>query len=104
MTTDYLKQGETLNLSITAKDSNGSGVALSGYSAAMRICKDKVGGTTAADISLGISNDTITGSYNTNSLNPNDYYYDIRLTDESGNDFWSAPVKMVILPRNTPSS
>ena len=104
MTTDYLKKGSTLNINVSALDADGALVDLTGYTAAMRICRDCVGGTTTADVELSITDNVITGSYDTESLEPNDFYYDIRMTDEAGNDYFSDPVKMVIMSTNTPAS
>lgn len=104
METEFIRRGETLSLTITAQDGDEQPISLDGYTAACRICVNRVGGNKAADIPLTIENDEATGSYDTSELEPNDYYYDIRFTDDAGNDYYSQSVKLVILATNTPSS
>jgi hypothetical protein len=32
------------------------------------------------------------------------YYYDIRLTDADGHDYWTSPVRLILANRNTPNT
>lgn len=107
MASDIIKLGETYDLSITAKDSAGDAITMdANWSAACRITKDKIGGTTILEPTLTIAAGVATGSVDTNDGNfaAGVYYYDIRLTDGNDDDFWSEPIKLTIQPRNTPPS
>ena len=107
MADDIIKRGETYGISITALDSDGDAITMDGdWSAASAVTKDRVGGTPIESPTLTIAAGVATGEIDTGSSLYEDgtYYWDARLTDDSGDDYWTTPVKLVLLGRNTPSS
>lgn len=105
METETIAHGETYAISITAKDSDGVAMTLTGgWTAACRVCKHNVGGATALDVTMTITGGTASGSFDSEVLARGKYYLDVRFTDPDGNDYWSAPWAMEINARNTPPS
>ena len=105
MTTERIKRGETFSFSAEFEDATGDPVVIDDtWQVALRICKEGVGGETAADPTITIAGGTASGSFDTETLEAGVYYYDIRVTDPDGNDDWSEPIKLVIEQTNTPYS
>ena len=107
MTTDTIKHGETYDISVTAQDGNGDAVTIDGtWEAACRITADKVGGTVIAEPTMSIADNAASCTLDTGDAewSPGTFFYDIRFTDPDGNDYWTDPVKLKILDRNTPAS
>jgi len=107
MITDTIVWGETYDLSIAAQDANEDPITLDGtWSVACRITSGQVGGTLVLEPTLTIAAGVATGSIDTgdSEWSPGDYYYDVRLTDPDGDDYWTEPVHLKILNRNTPAS
>lgn len=107
METDTIKHGETYDLNITAEDADGVAITLDGtWEAACRVTKNKIGGVVIAEPALTFSLGAAVGSIDTRDAEwePGTYFYDVRLTDPDGNDFWTEPVKLKVEARNTPDS
>ena len=105
MQTERIKRGETFSFSAAFEDAAGDAVVIDGtWSVALRICKDGVGGEVAVDVPVTIADGVASVSFDTETLEPGTYYYDMRVTDPDGNDEWSAPVKITIEQTNTPYS
>ena len=107
MTTDTIKWGETYDLAVQAKDTEGDVLSLAGYQAAARFVSMRVGGGEVATVDLTIGeDDTARCSIDTGAEGwaPGPYRYDIRFTDPDGNDYWSDSVKLVLQNRDTPAS
>lgn len=107
MTTDAIKLGETYDLSIAAQDADGVAIELDGtWSVACRICTRRVGGPLFLDVALVIAGGVATGSIDTGD-SPwlvGNYHFDVRFTDQDGNDYWSEPWLLQVQARNTPAS
>jgi len=105
MTTDTIKWGETYDLAVQAKDTEGNVLSLAGYQAAARFVSMRVGGGEVAAVELIIEDDTARCSIDTGSEGwaPGPYRYDVRFTDADGNNYWSDPVKLVLHNRDTPA-
>lgn len=106
-TTDTIIWGTPYDLSAVAQDDAGDPITMDGtWSAACRISKGRIGGEKLIDVSMSISEGAAVGSIETSGPEwaPGVYYYDIRLTDGDGTDYWTAPVKLVLTNRNTPPS
>ena len=107
MTTDEIKLGETYDISISAQDSDGAAITMDGtWLAACAFTSDHVGGTVMAEPTMTIAAGVATASIDTGAAiwSVGDYFYDIRLTDPDGNDYWTDPIKLEIQTRNTPAS
>jgi len=106
MERDTIAHGETYTISAAASDADGVAIAFDNtWSAACRICSGGIGGETAADIALTIADGVATGGIDTEThLSVGKFSVDVRFTDESGNDYWSEPWSLNVLPRNTPAS
>ena len=105
MTTDQIKLGETYDLSISGQDADGAAVDFpAGWSAACRVCEGRLNGDVVEDVTLTLAGGVFTGSIDTGSgdYSAGVYYYDVRFTDDAGNDFWSEPVRLMIGNRQTP--
>jgi len=65
-----------------------------------------IGGTIIATPVMVISSGTASVTLDTGDSQwaPGVYYYDVRLTDPDGNDYWTEPVRLTLLERNTPAS
>jgi hypothetical protein len=107
MTTDTISWGETYDIALTAQDSDGAAVAIDAtWAAACRITKDRIGGTIIAEPAMSIAGGQASCTLDTGDegWGPGVYYYDIRLTDPDGNDYWTATIKLKLLDRNAPAS
>jgi len=107
MNTDAIKHGETYGISVAAQDADGVAIALDGtWQAACRITRDRIGGPVIAEPAMTIAGGAASCELDTGDAewSPGTYYYDIRLTDPAGNDFWTAAVKLKLLDRNAPAS
>jgi len=107
MTIDTIKWGETYDLAVQAKDTEGNVLSLAGYQAAARFVSARVDGGTVAEPAMIIGeDDTARCSVDTGAEGwaPGPYRYDVRFTDPDGNDYWSDAVKLVLQNRDTPAS
>lgn len=103
-TTDTIKQGETYNWSISAKDENGNPIVIPGtWTAVLRVTKAHIDGPTVITLNLNLTPGA-SNAVDTEDWKPGIYFYDVRFTDNTGNDFWSDPVKLVVEARNAPAS
>ncbi len=100
MTSDTIAYGETYDLSVTVKDSDGDAITLDGtYSASYRFTNScKTGGTEIAAGSMTISDGVATASIDTGDAgwSPGIYFYDVRITDPDGNEYVSETIQLVI--------
>ena len=106
MTADTITWGETYDISLAAQDAVGAAITLDGtWSAACRITKNKVGGEVIANPAMTIAAGVATCQIDTGDAGwaAGVFYYDIRLTDADGNDYWTAPIKLTLTNRNTPA-
>jgi hypothetical protein len=107
ITTNEIVWGETYNISVSAKNAGGNAVTLDGtWSAACRISKDFIGGDIVLNPTMAIAAGVATTSIDTGNaeFSAGTYYYDIRLTDPTGHDYWTDPVRLIIANRNSPST
>lgn len=107
MTIDTIKWGETYDIQAQAGDVDGVPIVMDGtWSAAVLITRQLVGGATVAEPAMTMVDGAATCSIDTGSEGwaPGVYYYDVRLTDPDGNDYWCEAVKLVVENRNSPSS
>lgn len=107
ITTNEIVWGETYNISVSAQNSGGNAVTLDGtWSAACRISKDYIGGDVILNPSMTIAAGVATTSIDTGNaeFSAGTYYYDIRLTDPTGHDYWTDPVRLILANRNSPST
>jgi hypothetical protein len=107
MTTDTITWGENYDISLSAKDADDVAIVLDEtWSAACRITKFRVGGQLLVSPTMTIAAGVATATIDTgdDEWGPGEYVYDIRLTDPTGNDFWTEPVKLVLENRNSPIS
>lgn len=107
ITTDEIVWGETYDLSVSAKDVDDLTITLDGtWSAACRITKDKIGGDVILNPTMTIADGVATTEIDTGDPEwcAGTFYYDIRLTDSDGNDYWSSPVRLILANRNTPNT
>ena len=103
MQTERIKRGETFSFSAEFEDVDGVAVSVDNtWSVALRICKEGVGGEVAAEPTITIANGAASGSFDTDTLEPGVYFYDIRVTDPDGNDEWSEPIKLITEKTSTP--
>jgi hypothetical protein len=106
MQTDTITWGETYDISVTVKDADGLTIALDDtYQAACRVTRE-VSGATLIDVPVVIADGMVKASIDTgdNPWKAATYYYDIRITDPDGHDYWSEPVRLTLNPRNTPNT
>jgi hypothetical protein len=107
ITTDEIVWGETYDISISAQDTGGNSITLDGtWSAACRITEDHVGGDIVLNPTMTIAAGVATTSIDTGNAEflSGVYYYDIRLTDAAGHDYWTSPVRLILANRNTPNT
>jgi hypothetical protein len=107
MTSDSIKWGETYDISAAAADADGVAIPLDGtWSAAIRITRERVGGEVVAEPAMTIGGGVATCTLDTgdDGWRPGIHWYDIRLTDPDGNDYWSEAVKLTLENRNAPAS
>lgn len=106
MTTVTITWGEQIDLSITAVDENGDPIVLDGtYSAACQFARSP-GGRGFIQPPVSISDGAVQVDVDTRDevWVPGVYYFDVRITDAGGVDYWSEPIKVVLDPRITPAS
>lgn len=107
ITTNEIVWGETYDISVSAQDASSNPVTLDGtWSAACRISEDYIGGNVALNPTMVIAAGVATVSLDTGNTEWSHgvYYYDIRLTDSTGNDYWTSPVRLILANRNTPNT
>ena len=107
MTTDTITWGETYDISLAAQDADGVAITLDGtWSAACRFTKTDIGGEIIANPTMTIAAGVATCQIDTGDAEWSHgvFYYDIRLTDADGYDYWTEPVRLKILNRNAPTS
>jgi hypothetical protein len=108
MTSDTIKLGETYDLSVTVNDADGDPITLDGtYSAAYRVnTAIDASGTDIALAAMTIADGKATASIDTGATGwaTGIYYYDVRITDPDGHDYWSETIKLNVVPRITAAS
>lgn len=108
MIKDIITHGETYTIQPTPQDAQGEAIAMDGtWKAACRVTEAVIGGVIVLDqVAMTIAAGVASLSIDTGNApwDAGDYVYDVRITDPQGNDFWSEPVQLRILPRNTPAS
>jgi len=108
MTRDTIKLGEPYTISVEARDAAGAMLPMDGtWQAACRITARALGGETVVDVTAMTLADGLASHEIDTGAAPwevGTFVYDVRLTDPDGRDFWSDPVDVKILNRNTPSS
>lgn len=105
--TDRIAYGESYDLEVEARDTDGEAVILDGtWSAAYRFCKSEINGT---EVQAGPMN--IVGGKARADIDTGDapfevgvFWWDVRLTDPDGNDYWSQPVRLILENRNALAS
>jgi hypothetical protein len=105
--TDTIVHGETYDIAVQAKDINGDPIVMDGtWSAATRITKGAIGGEIIAEPAMAIVDGLATYTLDTGESiwESTTYFYDVRLTNPDGDDFWTAKIRLTLTPRNTPSS
>lgn len=108
MIKDTITHGETYTINASASDAAGATLVMDGtWQVACRVTEKIIGGTivlneVAMTIAAGVASHVIdTGE---SPWAPGIYVYDVRVTDPDGQDFWSEPVQLKLLNRNTPAS
>jgi hypothetical protein len=102
--TDTVVSGETYGLAISCTDPDGVAIILSaGWTAACTVCAGKIGGVPVTTIPLTVAGGIATGSLDTDAiLVVGRYYMDVRITDDLGNNYWTAPWCLHLVNHNTP--
>lgn len=106
MQSDSITWGETYDISVQAKDGDGVPITLTeSYQVACRVTL-QIGGNPIVDPLVSIVGGLAKASIDTGDepWRPGTYYYDLRITDPDGNDFWSEPVMLTLNNRNTPNT
>lgn len=106
MQTDTITWGETYDIAVTVNDGDGVAIVLDEtYLAACRVSETE-GGTALVEPIMTIADGVATTTIDTGDSpwKARSYYYDIRITDPDGNDYWSEPVKLTLSKRTTPAS
>lgn len=104
---DTIYWGETYEISIAAQDASEASIPLDNtWQAACAISSGRVGGPIVAEPTMTIAAGVATATIDTGEAewSAGEFYYDIRITNPDGEDFWTDPVKLRILNRNTPAS
>lgn len=107
MAEDTIVHGETYGISVSIQDVDGDPLTLDGtWSAACRVTRNKVGSASIVEPVMVIADNAATTELDTGDepWMPGVYYYDIRLTDPDGHDYWTEPVKLTLSDRNAPAS
>ena len=107
--TDEIVWGETYDIKAEAKDAAGIIIPFGvGWAAAIRITQGRgpMRGPIVVEPAMTIVSGAVHCSIHTGDAPwvEGEYTYDIRFTDSEGNDYWSDPVALRLLNRNTPSS
>ena len=104
---DSIAWGETYELTATALDADGVAIPIDGtWSAACRVTKAKVAGEVIANPVVTIASNAATTTIDTREAGwePGEYWWDMRLTDPDGDDYWTEAVKLILRTRNAPAS
>jgi len=107
MITDSIVWGETYDLSVSAQDLNEDVVTIDdSWSAVCRFTSEANPNFTAFQSPMVISNNAASVAIDTGNPPwlPGVYFYDIRISDPDGNDFWSETVRLTLHNRLAPSS
>jgi len=107
MQTDTIVHGETYGISIQIQGANEEDTPIDNtWQVACRITSQTIGGTIVAEPIMVIQDGVASCSIDTGDAPwvPTTYYYDIRITDPDGNDYWTEPVQLILRRRNTPAS
>lgn len=105
--TDTISWGETYDIQVTITDTEGNLFPLDEtWSGSCRVCEDYINGPLVLEPVMTIENEAVVGSIDTGDepFRNGVYFYDVRVTDSDGNDYWSFPVKLIIEPRSAPKS
>lgn len=104
MTTDTITIGSTYLVTATILDPDGVVIPItSGWQAACTVCAVKIGGLVAATIPMVIANGSVSGKLDTDStLVTGRYYYDVRVTDPAGVDYWTDAICLNLITHSTP--
>ena len=106
MQTDSITWGETYDIRVQTKDLSGDAIVMDEtYQAACRVTR-QVGGESILDPAMVLDGGAFITSIDTGDApwKPGTYFYDIRITDPEGNDYWSEPVRLTLRNRNTPNT
>jgi len=101
---DSIVHGETYDISITPQDSNGDSVILDdSWSAAIRFSRLEDGRSEVISEDMVIADGVASISFDTGDSpwEPGVLWYDTRLTDGDGHDYWSSKIKLTINSRIT---
>ena len=102
--TDEITWGEPYDLSVQVKDQDDNILTMDEtWLAAIRITEDRIGGDIVLESDMVIANGVATKTINT-ADDPWHYgtcYYDIRVTDPDGYDWWTEPIRLILSNRNT---
>ena len=107
MDTITRKLGETIPIIGGARNAAGADIFMDGtWSAACRITRDRIGGTVVAEPAMAISGGQAVTQIDTREAGwtVGTYFYDIRITNPDGDDFWTDPIKLKLEPRNAVAS
>jgi hypothetical protein len=107
MITDIIVHGESYDISVEIQDSEGVPVVMDeNWLAACRFTAHKVGGDITTEPTMVIDDGVATTTIDTGDpeWEAITYFYDIRVTDELGDDYWTEPVRLTLTKRNTPST
>lgn len=105
--TDRIAWGESYDLSVEGRDTDGEVVVLDGtWSAAYRFCADEIDGPEVLAGAMGIAGGRAVVDVDTGDppFEPGIFWWDVRLTDAAGNDYWSQPVRLILEKRNALAS
>lgn len=103
---DEMVLGHTAKRTIRATDGTDPVVMDENWLAAATVTKDKVGGTVVVNLEGSIADGAAVFEFDTSAAGWSEgiFFYDIRLTDDGGEDYWSQIVRLDVTARNTPPS
>ncbi|MGB1224825.1 MAG: hypothetical protein ACPHCN_11870 [Mycobacterium sp.] len=107
MLRDTINHGETYDLSISGEDENGDPVEFSDdIDVALRVCRLRTNGELLVDVPLQVVSGVVRADIDTGDAPWEDgvFVYDLRFTDDLGNDVWTEPVQLVLDERCSPPS
>ena len=107
MASDCITWGESYDISASLQDPDRNEVVIDGsWSAACRFCKQRIDGPVIFESSMAISENAASVAIDTGDpeWSPGVYFYDIRVTDADGNDYWSDPIQLTLSKRATPNT